>query len=152
MISMLTTHTHNISTIWKCPAPLPESLQVNLFSCTVEAGFPSPAEDHIESTLDINELLIDHPAATFFVRVSGDSMIEAGIHSDDILIVDRSKQAVDGSIVVALVNGEYTVKRLSIKKEKIELRPENSNYKPICLSGLDELIIWGVVSGLARQF
>jgi DNA polymerase V len=149
---MQTTIDHNVTKIWKCPDPLPESLQINLFSCPVEAGFPSPAEDHIETTLDINELLIEHPAATFFVRVAGDSMIEAGIHSGDVLIVDRSKKAIDSSIVIALVNGEYTVKRLSMKIGSVELCPENSAYSPIRLSGLDELIIWGVVTGLARQF
>ncbi len=143
---------HNVTKIWKCPDPLPESLKINLFSCSVEAGFPSPAEDHIETTLDINELLIEHPAATFFVRVAGDSMINAGIHEGDVLVVDRSKKAVDNSIVIALVNGEYTVKRLSINKGEIELHPENINYSPIRLSGQDELIIWGVVTGLARQF
>jgi DNA polymerase V len=143
---------HNVANIWKCPDPLPESLKINLFSCSVEAGFPSPAEDHIETTLDINELLIEHPAATFFVRVAGDSMINAGIHEGDVLVVDRSKKPVDINIVIALGNGEYTVKRLSIKKGEIELRPENTNYSPIHLSGQDELIIWGVVTGLARQF
>ena len=149
---MQTTMQHHVTKIWKCPDPLPESLPINLFACQVEAGFPSPAEDHIETTLNINDLLIEHPAATFFVRVAGDSMIEAGIHTGDVLVVDRSKTAVDGNIVIALVNGEYTVKRISIKNDVIELRPENANYDPIRLSGLDELIVWGVVTGLARQF
>ncbi len=148
---MQTTH-HNVTKIWKCPDPLPESFHIKLFACSVEAGFPSPAEDHIETTLDINDLLIEHPAATFFVRVSGDSMIGASIQDGDILIVDRSKKPVDGKIVIALVNGEYTVKRLSIKNQVIELCPENPNYTPIRLSGMDELIVWGVVTGLARQF
>jgi DNA polymerase V len=143
---------HNVSKIWKCPDPLPENLHIKLFACSVEAGFPSPAEDHIEKTLDINELLIEHPAATFFVRVTGDSMIGASIQDGDILVVDRSKTAVDDNIVIALVNGEYTVKRLSIKAGVIELCPENPNYSPIQLSDMDELIVWGVVTGLARQF
>lgn len=146
------TMTHHVTKIWKCPDPLPKSLPINLYACPVKAGFPSPAEDHIETTLDINELLIEHPAATFFVRVSGDSMVEASIRDGDILIVDRSKKAVDGNIVIALVNSEYTVKRLSIKDGVIELCPENANYEPIRLSGMDELIVWGVVTGLARQF
>ncbi len=149
---MQTSLDHNVTKIWKCPDPLPETLKIKLFSYSVECGFPSPAEDHIETTLDINELLIEHPAATFFVRVAGDSMINAGIHEGDVLVVDRSKKAADNNIVIALVNGEYTVKRLSIKKGEIELRPENTNYSPIRLSGQDELIIWGVVTGLARQF
>ncbi len=149
---MNTPNHHHVSKVWKCPDPLPETLQIKLFACSVEAGFPSPAEDHIEKTLDINELLIVHPAATFFVRVAGDSMIGASIQDGDILVVDRSKKPVDGKIVIALVNGEYTVKRLSIEGDVIELRPENPDYSPIQLSGMDELIVWGVVTGLARQF
>jgi DNA polymerase V len=147
-----TQENQSVSTVWKCPDPLPESLHIKLFSCPVEAGFPSPAEDHIEKTLDINELLIEHPAATFFVRVAGDSMIGAGIHAGDVLVVDRSKTATDGNIIIALVNGDYTVKRLSNKNGSIELHPENTAYTPIQLSGQDELIVWGVVTGLARQF
>lgn len=149
---MQTSNHHNVAKIWKCPDPLPESLHINLFACSVVAGFPSPAEDHIEKTLDINELLIEHPAATFFVRVAGDSMIGVSIQDGDILVVDRSKTPIDDNIVIALVNGEYTVKRLSIKDEVIELCPENPDYSPIRLSGMDELIVWGVVTGLARQF
>ncbi len=149
---MQTSSNHNVAKIWKCPDPLPKTLKINLFACSVEAGFPSPAEDHIESTLDINELLIEHPAATFFVRVAGDSMIGASIQDGDILVVDRSKTPVNDNIVIALVNGEYTVKRLSIKADVIELCPENPHYSPILVSGMDELIVWGVVTGLARQF
>ncbi|MCH9699195.1 MAG: translesion error-prone DNA polymerase V autoproteolytic subunit [Gammaproteobacteria bacterium] len=145
------SHNHAL-TVWKCPDPLPASLQIKLFSCTVEAGFPSPAEDHIDCTLDLNDLLIEHPAATFFVRAAGDSMLEAGIHPGDVLVVDRSRRAIHGDIVIALVNGEYTVKRLEMKYGGIVLRPENSAYAPIRLSGLDELVVWGVVTGLARQF
>ncbi len=150
--SIQTKHDHTLTAVWKCPDPLPQSLHIKLFSCTIEAGFPSPAEDHIETTLDINDLLIEHPAATFFVRVAGDSMIEAGIHAGDVLVVDRSKSAINGNIVIALVNGEYTVKRLSISKDGVSLCPENAAYEPIQLSGQDELIVWGVVTGLARQF
>jgi DNA polymerase V len=150
--SIHTTLDQSVANVWKCPDPLPQSLHIKLFTCSVEAGFPSPAEDHIETTLDINDLLIEHPAATFFVRVAGDSMIEAGIHAGDVLVVDRSKTAIDGNIIIALVNGDYTVKRLSVQRDEIMLCPENANYQPIRLSGLDELIVWGVVTGLARQF
>lgn len=141
-----------MASIWECPVPLPESLKIKLFECPVAAGFPSPAEDHIEATLDLNELLIEHPAATFFVRVAGDSMIDAGIFTKDVLIVDRSKTPVHGNIVIALVNGEYTVKRLYLHGGEIRLCPENKNYSPIVLSGYDELIVWGVVTSLARKF
>ena len=83
-----------------------------LFACGVSAGFPSPADDYIQGRLDLNELMIQHPAATFFVRVSGDSMIGAGIHHDDILVVDRSLDPASGKVVIAVVNGDLTVKRL----------------------------------------
>ena len=142
----------SITAIWKCPDLLPQPLRINLFSCPVVAGFPNPAEDYIEKTLDLNELLIDHPSSTFFVRAAGDSMIKAGIHSGDVLVVDRSRTAIDGNIVIALINGEYTVKRLSIRNRRITLRPENPDYAPIRLSDQDELIVWGVVTGLVRQF
>ena len=147
-----TTQESSITTIWKCPDLFPQRLRINLFSCPVVAGFPNPAEDYIEKTLDLNELLIDHPSSTFFVCAAGDSMINAGIHAGDVLVVDRSRTATDGNIVIALINGEYTVKRLSIQNHKITLRPENPDYAPIRLSDQDELIVWGVVTGLIRQF
>jgi DNA polymerase V len=149
---MQTSNNYNVAKIWKYPDPLPASLQIKLFACSVEAGFPSPAEDHIEKILDINDLLIEHPAATFFVRVGSDSMIGASIQDGDILVVDRSKTPVDNDTVIALVNGEYTVKRLSIKQGVIELYPENPLYYPILVPGMDKLIVWGVITGLARQF
>src|SRR4051812_19870697 len=90
-----------------CPA-------LHLYVAAVSAGFPSPAEDYIEKNLNLNELLIKHPAATFFVRVSGTSMINAGIHDNDILIVDRSVEPGDGKIVIAAIQGDLTVKRLKI--------------------------------------
>ncbi|OPX24836.1 MAG: peptidase S24/S26A/S26B, partial [Candidatus Cloacimonas sp. 4484_140] len=87
-------------------------LELPMYKSEIKAGFPSPASDYIESTLDLNQFLIKHPAATFFVRVEGDSMIDAGIHSGDILIVDRAVQAERQKIVIAAVNGELTVKRI----------------------------------------
>lgn len=117
-----------------------------LYQSPVTAGFPSPAEDFVEKKLDLNELIIKHPAATFFVRVQGDSMKDASIKSGDILVVDRSLTAKDGSIVIAILNGEFTVKRLKKFKERIFLMPENANYLPIEISEQDEFEIWGCVS------
>ena len=94
------------------PATLPKRLPIPLFISKVAAGFPSPADDYIEKNLDLNELLIQKPAATFFVKVQGESMLDAGIHPNDILIVDRSIEAVSGKIVICALNGELTVKRL----------------------------------------
>ncbi|MGZ3633031.1 MAG: LexA family protein [Parachlamydiaceae bacterium] len=114
----------------------------------VAAGFPSPADDEIDEKLDLNELLIKHPAATFFLRVSGSSMIGAGIHHNDILVVDRSITPMHGKIVIAAVNGELTVKRLFLKENQIQLVAENPAYAPIQILEGIELHIWGVVTSV----
>jgi len=123
-----------------------------LFLSGVSAGFPSPAENYIDRKLDLNELLIKHPAATFFVRVAGDSMVNAGIHHDDILIVDRSLEAVSGSIVIAVYNGELTVKRLRQTGGTIRLVAENPDYPALVLSGENSCEIWGVVTSVIHRF
>lgn len=136
-------------------APVAENRQSivrPLFSTHVPAGFPSPADDYIECGLDLNELLIKHPSATFFVRVSGDSMIGAGIYDGDILTVDRALQPVHGNIVIAIVSGELTVKRLYKKNNSLELHPENETYPIIKINIEDALEIWGVVTSAVRQF
>ena len=123
-----------------------------LFTSGVSAGFPSPAEDHIERKLDLNELLIQHPAATFFVRVAGDSMKDAGINHDDILVVDRSLEATNGKIVIAIVNGELTVKRLERNRTSCNLVAANSDYSPIEITEDFDFSIWGVVTSVIHQF
>ncbi len=122
----------------KFSAPLAESF--------VPAGFPSPADDYIEKALDLNEYLIANQAATFFVRVSGDSMTGAGIHDGDILIVDRSIDPVRGQVAVAVIDGEMTVKRLRWRGGKLTLEPENDKYPPIEINSESECLIWGVVT------
>jgi len=122
-----------------------------LFLESVSAGFPSPADDYLESRLDLNDYLIRNPAATFFVRVSGDSMIEAGIYSGDILIVDRSLQPKEGSVIIAVIDGELLVKRLHFSKNKIYLLPENRNYKPIEITKEMGFEVWGVVTNVIHS-
>ena len=122
-----------------------------LYSHSISAGFPSPADDYIEDRLDLNELLIDNKAATFFLRVKGDSMIHAGIHHGDIIVVDRSLQPVHRAVVVAVVDGELTVKRLIIFGDTTELHAENPKYAPIRLQEGQELTIWGVVTSSVHQ-
>jgi DNA polymerase V len=117
-----------------------------LYSSSVSAGFPSPADDHIEHKLDLNEHLIKNPAATFFVRVSGESMLGAGIHHDDILIIDRSIEAKSGKIVVVAVDGNLTVKRLVKTGKKILLVPENEGFETIDISERSDVHVWGVVT------
>ena len=119
--------------------------ELPLYSCKISAGFPSPADDHLEKSLDLNSHLIKHPAATFLVRVSGDSMINAGINDNDILIVDRSLKPSHGKIVIAVVDGQMTVKRLYKRSGKLILMPENKNFKPIEITGSMSIEIWGVV-------
>jgi len=118
---------------------------------SVPAGFPSPAEDYIEGKLDLNKHLIKHPAATFFVRVTGDSMINAGIHPGDILIVDRSLDPADKKVVIAVVDGELTVKRIRMIQDKIVLMPENANYEPLRIKEEMSFEIWGVVTNVIHS-
>jgi len=124
----------------------PSRLNLPLFSSKVSAGFPSPADDYVEKSLDLNELLVQNPAATFFARAEGESMINAGIFPNDILVVDRSLEPVTGKIVVCALNGELTVKRLVREHEQWILKPENANYPDIPLLEDLELVIWGVVT------
>jgi DNA polymerase V len=117
-----------------------------LADATISAGFPSPAEDYSEARLDLNKELISNESATFYARVKGDSMILAGISDGDLLIIDKSKTPVNGSIVVCLIDGEFTVKRLQIKGNQFLLMPENKNYQPIKIKPENEVTIWGVVT------
>ncbi len=134
------------------PGPVADPGPLAFFISRVEAGFPSPADDYLEGTLDLNEHLIRHPAATFFLRVSGDSMTGAGIYPGDILIVDRSLPPADGRIVIAVVDGELTVKRLSRRQGRIRLLPENPRYPPIDITAEQDLRVWGVVVHAIHSF
>lgn len=112
----------------------------------IPAGFPSPADDFVDLKLDLNEHLVKHPAATFFVKVSGDSMLGAGIHDGDILVVDRSLEVHNGAIIIAALHGELMVKRYKIIQGKTFLHPENTAYKPVEVTRDMEFAVWGVVS------
>jgi DNA polymerase V len=117
-----------------------------LFLVPVSAGYPSPADDYLDGSLDLNQHLIKHPTATFFVRVAGESMREAGIHSGDVLIVDRALTPSDGSVVIAVVNGELTVKRLAKRHGQLVLMPENQHYPPLPITETTAFEVWGVVT------
>jgi len=121
------------------------------FEAKVPAGFPSPAADYEEHKLDLNKHLIKNPAATFFVRVTGDSMEGAGIYHEDLLIVDRSLEPKDKNVVIAVVNGELTVKRIRIKNKKITLEPENENYSVQEITEDTEFEVWGVVTNVIHK-
>ena len=130
----------------KSPAPEPQSGCAVLAFSKVSAGFPSPADDYMESTLDLNTYLIKNPAATFFVRVDGESMTGAGIFPNDLLVVDRSVAPRSGNIVIAALDGEFAVKRLHRHKGRVELRAENPKFAPVVLAEWSELEVWGVVT------
>ena len=121
------------------------------YGSSVKAGFPSPAEDYAEDALDLNQYLIKHPSATFFVRASGNSMIGAGIFDKDLLIVDRSLEPVSGKVVIAAINGELTVKRFQKTSNGGLLISENPDYPPIRLSESDRVHIWGVVTNVIHN-
>jgi len=121
-------------------------MKLPCFASNVQAGFPSPADDAIEQQLDLNALVVKHPAATFFVRVSGESMSGANIHSGDILVVDRALKRPEGKIVVALVDGEFTVKRFVRKEKECYLIAENPSCPPLKIDEGSDFRIWGVVT------
>ena len=125
-----------------------KDLEIPLFMVPVEAGFPSPAADYLEGKLDLNEYLIKHPAATIFVRAPDDSMIKAGIFPGDILIVDRSIKPIDKKVVIALIDGGFSVRRISKIKGKVFLIPENEHYNPIQVDPETDCEIWGVVTNV----
>ncbi len=130
------------------PPSSPKIIPLPLFTGKVAAGFPSPADDYIEKTLDLNELLVQKPAATFFVRAEGESMLGAGIHPNDILVVDRSIEPIPGKIVICALNGELTVKRLMREAGQWLLKSENPDYPNIPLAEELEMVIWGVVTNV----
>lgn len=123
-----------------------------LYTSKIAAGFPSPADDHIEQRLNPSDYLVKNDTATFFVRVKGDSMIEAGIFDNDILVIDRSKTQQNGDIVLAILDGEFTVKILEQSKKGIRLISANQNYPAIAIKKEQSFEIWGVVTGSMRKF
>ena len=117
----------------------------------ISAGFPSPADDFKETRISLDRELVKNKEATFYARVSGDSMVGAGLDDGDLLVIDRSKDPVNGKIAICLIDGEFTVKRIKKEKNKLYLMPENKNYKPIELKEENELIIWGVVEYVIKK-
>jgi DNA polymerase V len=137
----------NVATLYAAPDK-PPPVTRPLFLSLVVAGFPSPADDYLDRDLDLHELLIQHPAAS----LSGDSMKGAGLYDGDILVVDRALEPKHNDIVIAVLNGELTVKRLFRQGDLVQLRPANHRYPIITVTPDQELLIWGVVTGSIRQF
>ncbi len=122
-----------------------KKFKIPLLNDSVSAGFPSPADDYTEENIDLNEHLISNPFSTFFLRVKGDSMINAGIRDKDLIIVDKSLIAKPGNIVIAMIDGEFTIKRLSMKNDELYLKAENHNYPDFRFKNHIDVQIWGVV-------
>ena len=122
-----------------------KKFRIPLLNDSVSAGFPSPADDYTEENIDLNEHLISNPFSTFFLRVKGESMINAGIKDKDLIIVDKSLIAKPGDIVIAMIDGEFTIKRLSIKNDELYLKAENHNYPDFSFKNHIDVQIWGVV-------
>lgn len=139
-----------VKQIWK--ADNLSKLELPLANATVQAGFPSPAHDFSETSLDLNSYVVRHPNATFFVRVQGESMREAGIFDGDILVVDKAIEPHDGSIVIACLEDEFTVKRFQRKDGRCALLAENPDFAPIIINGDMTLQIFGVVTHCIHSF
>jgi DNA polymerase V len=132
------------------PANVSALLALPLFMERVPCGFPSPAQDYVEQRIDLNKLIVQHPSSTYFVRVSGESMTGAGINDGDMLVVDSALRASHGDIVVASVEGEFTVKRLQLQP-CLQLMPMNRQFKPIAISTEDALEVFGVVTYVIKS-
>ena len=122
------------------------SLSLPYAASGIQAGFPSPAQDYIDESIDLNRELIKHPAATFFGRVSGDSMIDEGIEEGDILVIDKSLEPMNDDLAVCCIDGEFTLKRISIKESRILLLQSNPTFKPIEVVADNQFVIWGIVT------
>jgi DNA polymerase V len=126
-------------------------LRFPLLLCPISAGMPGAVEGHVEDIIDLNHYLSKHPEATFLLKVRGDSMIEAGIHHGDMVVVDQTIRPSSGDIVVAFVDGEYTLKRLDVDLETFLLVPENQNYQPLAIGNETDFQVWAVVTDVIHK-
>jgi DNA polymerase V len=126
-------------------------LRIPFMTGGVSAGFPSPAADFMETNIDLNKELSENPLATFYIRVKGNSMIDAGINDKDVLVVDRSLEPQNNKIAICFIDGEFTVKRIQLEKDCMYLMPENPNYPPIKVTEENQLIIWGMVTYVIKK-
>ena len=129
-----------------------ESSGVDLYITSINAGFPSPAEDHVDVSLNLNDYLVKHPSSTFYIYVKGDSMIGSGIYDGDLMVVDRSLEPQSNNVVVAVIDGEFTVKKIYKNKNQIYLLPDNKNYKPIHIKEGMDFQVWGIVTHSIHHF
>ena len=128
-----------------------EQLSLQFFESRIQAGFPSPAQGSYGDSIDLNRELISNPAATFCARVIGDSMVDAGIESGDLLIIDRSLEPADGAIAVCFIDGDFTVKRISLRPDGVCLTPANKDYPEMFIGEDRDFVVWGVVSHISKD-
>jgi DNA polymerase V len=128
------------------------ALELPLVSDAISAGFPSPALDFVDISIDLNKHLIKHPSATFYGRVKGVSMIDEGINDGDLLVIDKSLTPANGKIAICYIDGEFTIKKIKIEKDACWLIPANENYKPIKVTAENEFLIWGIVTHVIKSF
>ena len=148
-MAKLKLHTGNVIDIYS--ALTETELEIPMIPGGISAGFPSPALDFIDLTIDLNKHLIKHPSATFYGRVKGESMKDAGIFDNDLLIIDKSLEPVNGKIAVCYIDGEFTLKRIKLENKEVWLMPANTEYKPIKIEEYNNLIIWGIVTHVIKS-
>lgn len=142
---------YSTATITFFQADVSSELELPYVVNGISAGFPSPADDFLDINIDLNKHLIKNPSTTFYGRVKGDSMKDAGIHDGDLLIIDKSLEPTNNKIAVCFIDGEFTVKRISIEKDVVWLIAENKNYEPIKVTKDNDLVIWGIVTTVIKQ-
>lgn len=143
---------HTSSTMDIYSALTETELELPLVSEGISAGFPSPALDFVDLTIDLNKHLIKHPSSTFYGRVKGQSMKDEGINDGDLLVIDKSLDPIDGKIAVCYIDGEFTIKRITLAKNMCWLMPANENYKPIKVTSDNDFLIWGIVTHVIKSF
>lgn len=149
---MKLTNLHKTSNLDLYSANIDTSLEIPLVDEEIKAGFPSPASDFLDLSIDLNKELIKHPYSTFYGRVKGESMKDAGINDGDLLIIDKSLEPINGKIAVCFIDGEFTVKRIKIEKELCWLMPENKDFEPIKVTEENDFLIWGIVVHVIKTF
>ncbi len=147
---MLLKNLHRAPNIIFYRAEVKTAMELLYVSSGISAGFPSPADDFLDLNIDLNNHLIKNPSSTFYGKVRGNSMMDAGIHHGDLLIIDKSLEPRNNKIAVCFVDGEFTVKRIKIEKDTVWLIAENKDYPPIRVTKDNELIIWGIVINVIK--
>ncbi len=142
---------HHTNTLEIYSADTKSTVSLPFVENGISAGFPSPADDFLDISIDLNKEFVKNPSTTFYGRVKGDSMINAGLSSGDLLIIDKSLEPIDNKIAVCFIDGEFTVKRIKIEKDIVWLVAENENYKPIKVTSDNDFLIWGIVTTVIKS-